>query len=426
MDANALIKKFKAMPWEVWLHRRFPPFVTYLMMKHATPASFALQGLKGQFPISLYDTDDWYGTPEMFSLAGAEAEQYFKQKDIFTLVAQCEAILARARKEIPKLCESSEPPRILFEKVLALIEPANLYIWIAHGGEAYYLPLLRKVLAPHVPADELEKYIGDVTFPDKKNAVALMDDDIRIGMSVPELHARYTWLKARGGFQPGYTMEEISEIREKTLATEPPHHVRPEIPAGLEQLIKEAQELVYLRTLRTDTLYEMYHLAQPVFERYAKEIGVASLKDYISDELLKGDAEAVPHTYAILKDNEDVLVVRESIVSQKEESASEVKGVVAYKGVVRGKVAVVHVPSESGKVEAGDILVTNMTNPSYVSAMHRAAAIGTNEGGITCHAAILARELKKPCITGTRIATKVFKDGDMVEVDAEKGTVRKI
>ena len=67
-----------------------------------------------------------------------------------------------------------------------------------------------------------------------------------------------------------------------------------------------------------------------------------------------------------------------------------------------------------------------MTNPSFLSAMHRAAAFVTNEGGITCHAAILAREMKKPCITGTKIATKVFQDGDLVEVDAERGIVRKI
>ena len=65
-----------------------------------------------------------------------------------------------------------------------------------------------------------------------------------------------------------------------------------------------------------------------------------------------------------------------------------------------------------------------MTTPDFVPAMRKAAAIITNEGGITCHAAIVSRELGKPCITGTKIASKVLKDGDMVEVDAEKGIVR--
>ena len=56
--------------------------------------------------------------------------------------------------------------------------------------------------------------------------------------------------------------------------------------------------------------------------------------------------------------------------------------------------------------------------------MKRAIAFVTDEGGITCHAAIIAREMKKPCIIGTKVATKILKDGDMVEVDANKGTVK--
>ena len=58
--------------------------------------------------------------------------------------------------------------------------------------------------------------------------------------------------------------------------------------------------------------------------------------------------------------------------------------------------------------------------------MRRAKAIITDEGGLTCHAAIISRELGIPCIIGTKIATKVLKDGDMVEVDANKGIVKKI
>ncbi|MBY0538818.1 hypothetical protein K2P56_00090 [Patescibacteria group bacterium] len=426
MGNDNLIAKFKEMRWEVWLHRRFPPFVTYLMMKHATPSAFKAQGLTGQFPFALYDTDDWYGTPEMFSAAGAEAEQFLKQKSIFVLTKQCEDVLERGRRELPQLCESKESARVLFEKVLSIIEPANLYIWIAHAGEAYYLPVIREALRPHVGADELEKFIGDISLPTKKNALAQMEDDIRAGMETDELHKKYAWLKSRGGFQPGYTLEEITDIQGKTLEKAPVHHLRPEIPNGLENLIHEARELVYLRTLRTDALYEMYYLAQPVFSRYAAEIGVQNLKDYISDELLAGVVSEVPHEYAILKDEDDVVVVRESIVANENLTVTEVKGVVAYKGVVRGKVKIVHVPAESSKVEMGDILVTNMTTPAFVSAMHRAAAFVTNEGGITCHAAILARELKKPCITGTKNATKILKDGDMVEVDAEAGVVKRL
>lgn len=74
----------------------------------------------------------------------------------------------------------------------------------------------------------------------------------------------------------------------------------------------------------------------------------------------------------------------------------------------------------------GAILVTTMTRPEFMPAIRRASAIVTDEGGITSHAAIVSRELDVPCIIGTKIATKVFKDGDLVEVDANKGVVRKV
>jgi pyruvate,water dikinase len=76
------------------------------------------------------------------------------------------------------------------------------------------------------------------------------------------------------------------------------------------------------------------------------------------------------------------------------------------------------------KVQKGDVLVAPMTRPEHLPAMRRAAAIITDEGGITCHAAIVSRELGIPCIIGTKIATKVLQDGQTVEVDADKGVVR--
>ena len=78
------------------------------------------------------------------------------------------------------------------------------------------------------------------------------------------------------------------------------------------------------------------------------------------------------------------------------------------------------------KAEEVFVLVTSMTRPEMVVAMEKAAAIVTDEGGITSHAAIVSRELKIPCIIGTKIATRILKNGDLVEVDAFKGIVRKI
>ena len=105
---------------------------------------------------------------------------------------------------------------------------------------------------------------------------------------------------------------------------------------------------------------------------------------------------------------------------------SEIVGQVAFPGKkVIGKVKVIVNSTEITSFKKGCILVTPMTSPEYLSAIKQAKAVITDEGGITCHAAIVARELKKPCIIGTKIATKFLKDGDLVEVDANKGTIRK-
>ncbi|MFA4834168.1 MAG: PEP-utilizing enzyme [Patescibacteria group bacterium] len=103
-----------------------------------------------------------------------------------------------------------------------------------------------------------------------------------------------------------------------------------------------------------------------------------------------------------------------------------VKGAPAYPGKVKG-IVVVHTSwTKSLKIPAGSVIVSGMTNPQIISALKNAAAIITEEGGLTCHAAIISRELKIPCIVGTGNATQVLKDGDRVEVDANKGIVIKI
>jgi phosphohistidine swiveling domain-containing protein len=107
-------------------------------------------------------------------------------------------------------------------------------------------------------------------------------------------------------------------------------------------------------------------------------------------------------------------------------SLGSVKGLIACQGKVCGHVKIVSNVTDLAKVCNGDILVSPMTLPSFLPAIKKSSAIVTDEGGFLSHAAIISRELKKPCIIGTKIATKVLKDNDMIEVDANKGTVRRL
>ena len=107
-----------------------------------------------------------------------------------------------------------------------------------------------------------------------------------------------------------------------------------------------------------------------------------------------------------------------------EEFVPVIKGLPASPGIYAGRVKVVLNHEEAAKLmEEGDILVTKMTNPDWVPYMRMAGAIVTDDGGMTCHAAIVSRELGIPCIVGTREATKVLKTGTYYTVDATSGVV---
>lgn len=125
-----------------------------------------------------------------------------------------------------------------------------------------------------------------------------------------------------------------------------------------------------------------------------------------------------------------ITVVYDDDGSSDDSSSSEgaeiiLKGLASSPGSGAGKVTVIFELEEIDRVLEGDILVTTMTNPDMVPAMKRANAIVTEEGGMTCHAAIVSRELGIPCIVGTGNATKILKEGDIITVDGTRGVVYK-
>ena len=104
----------------------------------------------------------------------------------------------------------------------------------------------------------------------------------------------------------------------------------------------------------------------------------------------------------------------------------ELRGTGACPGTATGKIRVVVKAEDLAANQEPIIIVCPMTTVQFTPYLAHAQAIITDEGGVTCHAAVLAREFRIPCVIGTKIATQVFKDGDLVEVDANQGIVRKI
>lgn len=136
--------------------------------------------------------------------------------------------------------------------------------------------------------------------------------------------------------------------------------------------------------------------------------------------VIKGDqVDAIARTLSEQEDRE----------KRKLNTVQEITGTTVFKGNATGEVVMVldeHYQDVGNLIkDKGEfVLVTPMTRPEFTPFLKNAIAIVTDEGGITCHAAIIARELEIPCITGTKIATSLLHDGDMIEVDADNGVVR--
>ena len=110
--------------------------------------------------------------------------------------------------------------------------------------------------------------------------------------------------------------------------------------------------------------------------------------------------------------------IRESL-----KKVRQLSGLAAYRGVVRGFVRRIMGHKQINTIKEGEILISPMTIPDFIPAIHKAAAIVTDEGGVLCHTAIVAREFQKPTVVGTSIASKRLKDGDIIEVNATEGKV---
>lgn len=210
-----------------------------------------------------------------------------------------------------------------------------------------------------------------------------------------------------------------------------------------KDFFRQIKEIAYLKDQRD--VYRrlgIYHSFK-LFDEIAKRLNINRKEAVyltsreIVDCLHGGDIDANEvrkrmNGFLLYKDGDNIKVssdtefidkfVKENI--SHDEKQEEIKGTIANKGVARGIVKNIISVKELGKVHKGDILISITTHPDFIVAMQKASAFVTDEGGIMSHAAIVSREMNKPCIVGTKIATRTLEDGDLVEVDANNGIVK--
>lgn len=212
-----------------------------------------------------------------------------------------------------------------------------------------------------------------------------------------------------------------------------------------KDLFEITKGLVFSKGLRKDSMFYGYYCQDFINKEVARRFhlsvsqvrniyfweleGILLEDNVLADEL---NQRLKYHTCLIGQKDKKILTGSEaekfmqSINIRKEKinkNSKELLGDTASPGKVRGEVRIVNSREDIKKMKEGNILVSIATSPDLVPAIKKANAIVTDIGGVTCHASIISRELGIPCIVGTKIATKVLKDGDIVDVDATHGRV---
>jgi phosphoenolpyruvate synthase/pyruvate phosphate dikinase len=341
---------------------------------------------------------------EAFSVFTQPTEDSFateQEKSILNIYSQIKnkEILNKSAEEILSELKLTQP-----EVYQSLQEHAQKYAWVyyVYSGPAYtienFIELLKfyfkKGIGPEKKLANLQKERTDLIKKREQyfNLLDLNDNQRKL----IELAAKFVWAKPRrkdyqskSYWHLEFLQREIGRRLGWSLA-----QVRSATPEEIEAGLNDKKVDIDLINERLN-----FHIVIPEGKKV---------------KILQGK-EAEKWQAKNLEEKKEVI-----------ENLNEISGQSAFPGKVSGKVCRVDLPDDMPKMKEGDILVSTATTPSIVPAIRKAAAIVADEGGLTCHAAIVSREFKIPCVVGTKIGTQILRDGDQIEVDAIKGVIKKL
>jgi phosphoenolpyruvate synthase/pyruvate phosphate dikinase len=242
---------------------------------------------------------------------------------------------------------------------------------------------------------------------------------------------------------PKQRLKELKnrKIKQEQLKTKKKHKIDNET----FKLCIAAQKCVYLMDLKREEYSKAHYHVQFLMKEIGKRLGLSLRQaDYLTiKEVEKGLAKNIKFNkknldkrykksvyigdeYSfVVADKKQEAAIRKNL-EKKIGKIKELKGICGNPGKVRAKARVILKTKDFPKFKKGEILVTAFTTPDFIVVMKKASGFVTDFGGITSHAAIVSRELKVPCIVGTEQATKTIKTGDLIEIDAKNGVVKKV
>lgn len=341
----------------------------------------------------------------------------------------------------------------------------SVFAWTAFILNNYVADRATTILVPYIKKhhkeDKKQEIIDALFSPEKRAAVLELQNEIEkhngklTTEQFNDLYERFKWLSCLDIQNKPWTKEEFREhIKSFIKAPKKKQISFTQMVGELEpnkqdlEYLKMAKSFVYIKDARDDFRRESVFYSNNLFEELGRRMGISTEDtSYLQDEeiihFLNDQGEVSKEVISQRKQGFVLYIgagkkliclqgdkIAETLelfnLVSEEEKIKDIIGRVASKGLAKGKVAIVKGVKDLNKVRLGSILVAMTTHPDYVPAMRRSVAIVTDEGGITSHAAIISREFGIPCIVGTKIATKILKDGDLVEVDANRGTVKKV
>ena len=294
--------------------------------------------------------------------------------------------------------------------------------------------------------------ISSISTPLKKASIIRLTDKLSSQVSFEEkvefMVENFAYIGSTDPFEKPFGRVEVENYVRGFSGSEEKVEVE-EVDSSLldPKLVLVYQKLLWVKDLRDELRRDAFYLAYPFLKKVSTAFGLSVLElgnflpaeltelseNWTANEvevkkLISDRKKAIVATY----DGEFTIISGGKAYDMIHENDSDVnlvsefKGKVGCLGKVEGEVYVLKSEKDIANFPAGAVLVATTTNPNYLPAMNKAIAFVTDEGGITSHAAIVARELGVPCIVGCKVAMKVLKSGDKVEVDAEKGIVRRI
>ena len=344
-------------------------------------------------------------------------------------------------------------------------------------GRIGYESLIEKLKAKNIPETEIDDIIATITYPEENTPLLLSQlEMLEIAKENRDFDGKLEkWLEkyqhipvnfcgdpwnisdARKQFEEALKKDSGSEIvrikeNQKNKILMRNKRLNEIKDKKIKILAFAIAEGTYLNEFRKGVFSKISLNSRPIFKKIAKMCGTTNWRDcyFITpDEMISVlDNKSISLSELKLKRKIAVIVRIDNISivleGQEAESLWEktkmiigtnkndtavntkkiIKGVSANKGCVKGIARLILTPQDFDNLKRGEILVTTMTSVDFIPVMERAAAFVTNEGGITSHASIVAREMNKPCVIGTKIATQILKDGDYIEVDANNGVVK--